>query len=85
MVELIAVYALCLCVEGGGGGALSSSEQSLSTATNTSPSHVEAKGVTLSGRFTAVGGSSTAEDSVLSLSSFIRKKNGEKQLDVDRT
>lgn len=39
--------------------------------------------VTLSGRFTVVGGSGAADDSALPPSPFVRKKNGRKQLDAD--
>lgn len=41
--------------------------------------------MTLSGRFTVAASSDEADDRVLSLSLFIRKKNGWKHLGVDRT
>lgn len=43
------------------------------------------KGRTLSGRFTVVNRSGKARDSILPFTSFIRKKNGWKQLDMDRS
>lgn len=51
---------------------------------HTSSCHLEAR-VTLSGRFTDAASSHAVDDRVLSLSSFIREKNGREQLGADRT